>query len=66
MLYAGLTGPLLGAYLPLPVEEKAEAQRMLNGSKLKSLWCAVYTEEELTASGVKATKLPKSFAMNWL
>jgi hypothetical protein len=65
MLYAGLTGPLLGAYLPIPADDKVEAARMLNGSKLKSLWCAVYTEEELAASNAKLTKLPKNFAMNW-
>lgn len=66
MLYAGLTGPLMGLYLPIPADNKAEAGRMLNNSKLKLLWSNVYTEEELDASSAKLTKLPKSFAMNWM
>ncbi len=53
--YASLTGPLLGWFYELPFEElvtdKGSAQViygvMLNTSKLASLWCAVYTWEDL-------------------
>jgi hypothetical protein len=46
MLYASLTGPLLGVYYPVPTDDDTEACLMLNTSKLKSLWCSLYTEDE--------------------
>jgi hypothetical protein len=45
-LYASLTGPLLGLYLPLPFENPIAARLALNTSKLKGLWCSVYTRAE--------------------
>jgi len=47
--YASLVGPLLGVYCPLPAElDNMVLRRVaLNSSRLKHLWCAVYTEEEV-------------------
>lgn len=47
-LYASLTGPLLGLYFPLPrFLNPMSARVALNTSKLKGLWCSVYTREEV-------------------
>jgi hypothetical protein len=46
MLYASLTGPLLGLYYPLPTDDKEVARVMLSTSSLKQLWCSIYTETE--------------------
>ena len=47
MLYASLTGPLLNIYYPLPFNDHIKNRVALNESKLRSLWCSVYTEEEV-------------------
>jgi hypothetical protein len=49
-LYASLTGPLLGLYLPLPFDNPIAARLALNTSKIKSLWCSVYTRAEAEQS----------------
>jgi hypothetical protein len=65
-LYASLVGPLQGLYHPLPpAENEREAHLMLNTSKLRELWCSVYTEEHVDANVVKwphSVKLPDHFA----
>ena len=56
--YASLVGPMMGAYYPLPPIEKMIDEfgvhhynnlygALLNHSRLKSLWCAIYTEDEV-------------------
>lgn len=46
--YASLTGPLLGLYFPLPKGLNAlQMRRALNTSKLKSLWCLIYSANEV-------------------
>jgi hypothetical protein len=45
--YASLVGPLLGAYYPLPFEDENDNRVALNTSRLKSLWCSVYTYEQV-------------------
>lgn len=45
--YASLVGPLLGLYFPLPFEEKDLNRRALRSSKLKHLWCAIYSRVEV-------------------
>jgi hypothetical protein len=47
VLYASLTGPLLGLYLPLPFDNQIAARVALNTSRLKGLWCSVYTRPEV-------------------
>lgn len=51
-LYASLTGPLLGLYLPAPAEIQTEDQFRvaLNTSRLKNLWCSVYDKEQTNES----------------
>lgn len=46
--YASLIGPLFGLYYPLPPDlENEELMRVaLNTSRLKDLWCSIYTKEE--------------------
>lgn len=63
MLYASLTGPLLGLYFPIPTENKILARFMLNSSKLQKLWCSLYDEKEtnILCSTYGGTKLPKEF-----
>lgn len=64
MRYASLVGPLLGLYYPLPDGTELQQRLMLNTSRLRGLWCAVYDEGEvdrmlLTHGG---EKLPESMA----
>ncbi len=63
-LYASLTGPLLGLYLPLPFSSEALNRVALNSSSMKRLWCSVYSEDQTTRciSEYGGTKLPDSFA----
>jgi len=65
MMYASLTGPLLGLYFPLPGDDIAENKRLLNSSKLAKLWCSVYPEVEVNKAIKKfgGVKLDESFAM---
>lgn len=46
ILYASLTGPLLGIYYCVECTDEIEARVMLNTSSLKKLWCSMYTYEE--------------------
>jgi len=66
-LYASLTGPLLGVFYPLPTDDEILARRMLNSSKLKNLWCSVYTVQQIWNNTLKMrlpapTYLDDSFA----
>ncbi len=45
--YASLMGPLLGVYYPLPFQQERKNRAALNTSRLKSLWCSVYSREEV-------------------
>jgi hypothetical protein len=68
-MYASLTGPLVGIYFPLPEGDEADQRLLLNNSKLKSLWCAIYTEaqvDDLARDHAGIIKLPQSFAMKLL
>lgn len=47
MLYASLTGPLLGLYTPLPTDDKDTARLMIGSSSLQNLWCSIYTSEQV-------------------
>jgi hypothetical protein len=47
MLYASLTGPLLGLYFPVPTDDEVIARKMLASSSLNKLWCSVYTIDEV-------------------
>lgn len=46
--YVSLIGPFLGAYYPLPDNLETEAERRMacHTSRLKPLWCSIYTLEE--------------------
>lgn len=44
--YASLIGPLLGVYYPLPFADEGKNRVALQTSRLKHLWCSVYTLEE--------------------
>jgi hypothetical protein len=44
--YASLTGPLLGLYYPLPFVQEDANRAALNSSRLKSLWCDIYSAEQ--------------------
>lgn len=66
-LYVSLTGPLLGLYFPLPIElddDLKKAAKAVNSSKLKAVWCSLYTEKaaQLCVSQFGGTLLPDSFA----
>ena len=63
-LYASLIGPLNGLYYPLPTEDEITARQMLNSSKLKMLWCSVYSKEdtEMYIERYGGSMLPDSFA----
>lgn len=67
MLYASLTGPLIGVYVPLPSDSESENRVMLNDSKLAKLWCAVYTEDEVDhqIKEYGGVKLPRSHVLAW-
>ena len=68
-MYASLTGPLLGVYFPLPEGDESEQRELLNSSKLKNIWCAIYTEDhvdDLARNHPGIIKLPKPFAMKLL
>jgi len=41
--YVTLVGPLLGYYIRVKAADTQHLGLMLNGSKLKRLWCAGYT-----------------------
>lgn len=71
--YASLTGPLLGVYFPLPIDGAKDMREarivggtILNTSKLKPLWCAVYDSDEVDKQieefGMDSLKLPDSYA----
>lgn len=45
--YASLMGPLLGVYYPLPFESEGKNRIALNTSRLKGVWCSVYSREEV-------------------
>ena len=45
-LYASLVGPLVDLYYPLPFEDEIKCRVALNSSRLKHLWCSVYSEGE--------------------
>lgn len=64
--YASLVGPLLGLYYPLPPNCETDEQRRLAlaTSKLKHLWCAIYTEAEVDdqVKHFGVAKLPDSFS----
>ena len=66
--YASLVGPLIGLYLPLPLQDDAANRRLLNASKLAKLWCSIYTEKAVDAAIAKhgGIKLPPSYARNLL
>lgn len=63
-LYASLTGPLLGLYYPLPFHNEDECRRALNSSRLKSLWCSIYTQAEVAEQIAEygGTIMPSEFA----
>lgn len=68
MMYASLTGPLIGLYFPLPYEDEEENRVLLSESKLSKLWCAIYTEAQVNEM-IKdhgGMKLGKRYAMNLL
>lgn len=44
--YASLVGPLIGLYFPLPDAPEYVQREMLHSSRLKNLWCAIYTEDQ--------------------
>lgn len=48
-LYASLVGPLLGLYLEAPdeVQTPNEFSAALTNSKLRYLWCSIYTREQV-------------------
>ncbi len=47
-VYVSLIGPLMNLYARVPyAENSVEARWICNQSKLKSLWCATYTLEEV-------------------
>ena len=51
--YTSLTGPLLGLYYRLPQElgtDESVLRIALNSSKLRDLWCAIYTWDEVAAN----------------
>lgn len=64
MLYASLVGPLVGLYYPVPTDDENIARRMMNSSKLRSLWCSIYTKEQVDACIAKyeGSILPDVFA----
>lgn len=66
MKYASLIGPLLGIYYPLPFEDEEKNRLALNTSRLKNLWCRVYSEEEVNRQikSFGGIKLPVSQASN--
>ena len=45
--YASLMGPLLGLYYPLPFDNERQNRIALNTSRLKGLWCSVYTRKDV-------------------
>jgi hypothetical protein len=62
--YASLMGPLLGLYYPLPFESEYKNRIALNTSRLKSLWCSVYSREqvEVQVKQYGGIILPDNFA----
>lgn len=51
--YTSLTGPLRGLYYRLPQElgtDESVLRIALNSSKLRDLWCAIYTWDEVAAN----------------
>lgn len=44
--YASLAGPLIGVFYPLPFENELANRFALNNSKLKDLWCSVYSADQ--------------------
>lgn len=65
MMYASLTGPLVGLYFPLPSKSEEENRIALNQSKLQNLWCSIYTEKEVNEHIKKygGQKLDAHFAL---
>jgi len=63
-MYASLIGPLNGIYYPLPFEDDTKNRIALNTSRLKSLWCSIYNEEETNTCILKygGFKLPEFYA----
>lgn len=45
--YASLVGPLLGVYYPLPFQDESTNRIALNTSRIRGLWCAVYSLAEV-------------------
>lgn len=45
--YASLVGPLLGVYYPLPFADDDTNRLALSTSRLRYLWCAVYSRAEV-------------------
>ncbi len=66
MLYASLTGPLIGVYIPLPYDDEGENRALLNKSKLAKLWCSVYTEDQVDGMIEEhgGVKLPARWSLN--
>lgn len=64
--YASLVGPLMDLYYPLPFDDEILNRVALNSSRLKSLWCSVYTEDQVNKMVLQygGTKLPDKFANN--
>lgn len=64
--YASLIGPLTGLYYPLPTELNTYIQqrKALNTSKLKALWCSIYSVKEVDGQIEKfgGQKLPDRLA----
>jgi len=64
MLYASLIGPLLGVYYPIGSDDDTTCRVYMNNSKLKHLWCSIYSEEKVDEQIRKwgGVKLPPDMA----